>query len=90
MCIRICYKINSTKSARYVHLMKIDGAQSCLRVCMCIEFVIQVLKQKNAHVYFQVGWYIKVEGIVGCCFAHTFWRSSSSCDFVLHDLLKTD
>ena len=25
------------------------------RMCMCIEFVIQVLKQKNAHVSFPVG-----------------------------------
>ena len=26
---------------------KIDGAQNCSRMCMCIDFVIQVLKQKN-------------------------------------------
>ena len=27
-------------------------------MCMCIEFVIQVLKQKNAHVSFLLGWYM--------------------------------
>ena len=35
--------------------IQIDGAQDFSRVCMCIEFVIQVLKQKNAHVSFPVG-----------------------------------
>ena len=34
---------------------KIDGAQNYLRMCKCIEFVIQVLKQKNARVSFPVG-----------------------------------
>ena len=34
---------------------KIDSAQNSPRMCMCIEFVIQVLKQKNAHVSFPVG-----------------------------------
>ena len=34
---------------------KIDGAQSFSRMCMCIEFIIQVLKQKNARVCFPVG-----------------------------------
>ena len=39
------------KSAGYVcQIQKPDGAQTCLRMCMCIEFVIQVLEQKNAHV----------------------------------------
>ena len=32
-----------------------DGAQNVSRMCMCIEFVIQVLKQRNAHVSFPVG-----------------------------------
>ena len=34
---------------------KIDGAQNFARMCMCIESIIQVLKQKNAHVSFPVG-----------------------------------
>ena len=34
---------------------KIDGAQNFSRMCMCIEFVIQVLKQENAHISFPVG-----------------------------------
>ena len=34
---------------------KIDGAQNFSGMCMCIEFVIQVPKQKNAHVSFPVG-----------------------------------
>ena len=33
---------------------KIDGAQKCSRICMCIEFLVQVLKQKKAHVSFPV------------------------------------
>ena len=33
-----------------VHLIQIHGAQNCSCMCMCIEFVIQVPKQKNAHV----------------------------------------
>ena len=28
-------------------------------VCMCIEFIIQVPKQKNAHVSFLLGWYFE-------------------------------
>ena len=46
----------SANSARYVYLIRIDGAQNCSRMCMCIEFLIQVLKQKNAHVFFLLGW----------------------------------
>ena len=35
---------------------KINGAQNVSRMCMCMEFVvIQVLKQKNAHVSLPVG-----------------------------------
>ena len=34
---------------------KIDGAQNSSRMFMCIEFVIQVLKQKNAHLSCPVG-----------------------------------
>ena len=36
---------------------RIDGAQNLSRMCMCIEFVIQVLKvkQKDAHVSLPVG-----------------------------------
>ena len=33
----------------------IDGAHNFLRMRMCIQFVIQVPKQKNAHVSFPVG-----------------------------------
>ena len=36
-------------------LFKIDGAQICSRLCMCIEFAIQVSKQKSARVLFPVG-----------------------------------
>ena len=28
-------------------------------MCMCIEFLIQVLEQKNAHICLLLGWYIK-------------------------------
>ena len=56
MCIHICCKINSCEKVEVcVAKLKIDGAQNCSRMCMCIEFVIQVLKQKNAHVSFPVG-----------------------------------
>ena len=34
---------------------RIDGAQMFSRIRMCIEFVIQVPQQKNAHVSFPVG-----------------------------------
>ena len=35
---------------------KFDGAQDFARMCMCIEFLIQVLKHKNAHEFFLLGW----------------------------------
>ena len=59
-CFHICLFVSvttqiSAKSASYVHLIQIHGAQKSSRVWMCIEFVIQVIKQKNAHVYFPVG-----------------------------------
>ena len=34
----------------HVHLIQLDGAQNFSRMCMCIEFLIQVPKQKSAHV----------------------------------------
>ena len=40
---------------RYVYLIQIDDAQNVSHMCMCIEFVIQVPKQKNAHVSLSVG-----------------------------------
>ena len=43
--------------------IKIDGALNCSRMCMCMEFVIQVLKQKKAHVSFLLGWYEFSESI---------------------------
>ena len=38
-----------------MYLIQIDGAQNVSRMCMCIELVIQVPRQKNAHVSFPVG-----------------------------------
>ena len=55
MCFHTCYNIKPSKSAGYVYLIQIDAAQTFSRMCMCIEFVIQVPKQKNAHVSFPVG-----------------------------------
>ena len=37
-------------------LIQIDGAESVGRMCMCIGFLIQVLKQKNAHAFVLWGW----------------------------------
>ena len=34
---------------------KTEGAKNFSRMCMCIEFVIQGPKEKNAHVSFPVG-----------------------------------
>ena len=42
---------------RHVYLIQIDGAQYFSCMCMCIECLLQVLKQKNAHVFFLWGWY---------------------------------
>ena len=49
MCISVTRSINA-ESASYVYLIETDGAQNFSCVCMCIEFVLQVLKQKNAYV----------------------------------------
>ena len=50
-------KINSEKGATYVYLIQIYGPQNCSRMCMCIEFLSQVLKtSKNAHVFLLLGW----------------------------------
>ena len=38
-----------------MYRIQIDGAQNSSRMCMCFEFVIQVLKQKSAHVSLPVG-----------------------------------
>ena len=47
ICIGICYKIYSVKRTVCVYLIQIDGAQTCSRMCMCIEFKIRVLKRKS-------------------------------------------
>ena len=39
----------------YVYLVHIDGALKFSRMCMDIEFLHQVLGQKDAHVIFTVG-----------------------------------
>ena len=38
-----------------MYLIQIGGAQNCLHMCMCIEFLLQVLNQKNTHMSFPVG-----------------------------------
>ena len=43
------------KGARYVYLIQVCGAQNFPHICMCIEFLIQVFKPKNAHACFPVG-----------------------------------
>ena len=49
--------IISEKGGRYMYLIQIDGAQK-FSVCTCINFLIQVLQQKSAHVLFLMGWYV--------------------------------
>ena len=43
------------KRARYARRIQSRWCSDFSRMCMCIEFVLQVLKQKNAHVSFPVG-----------------------------------
>ena len=40
----------------YVYLIQIDGAQNASGICMCIEFIIRVFKEKNVHVFFLLAW----------------------------------
>ena len=40
-----------------MYQIHIDSAQNFSRMCMCIEFLIQVLKQKHAHASLLLGWY---------------------------------
>ena len=40
--------------ARYVYPIPADGALILSRVCF--DFLIQVLKQKSAHLFFLLGW----------------------------------
>ena len=40
---------------RYAYQIQIDGAQNLSCMCMCMEFLIQVLRQKNARVFVPVG-----------------------------------
>ena len=42
--------MSSREEVRYVYLIQVDGAQS-FHVCECVDFLIQVSKQKNAHVF---------------------------------------
>ena len=44
------------KGGDYVYQIQIDGAQNCSCMCMCIEFLIEVLKRKNVHIFFLLGW----------------------------------
>ena len=76
------------KSTRYVYLIQIDGAQNCARMCMCIEFVIQVLKQKDAHVSFPVGMVMTLsQGAKDChdsmSYRQDFRRNVAPCTAVL-------
>ena len=49
----------AAKSASYVHLIQNRWCSEFLTyVGMCIEFVIQVSKQKTAHVFFLWEWYV--------------------------------
>ena len=51
VCICICYKAISCQKARGTCIwFKTDGAQNFSHMRIRIEFAIQVLKQKNAHV----------------------------------------
>ena len=34
-----------------MYLIDIDGAQKCSRMCICFEFLLQILRHKNAHVF---------------------------------------
>ena len=54
MCIRICDKKNSKKGAKYVYRVQIDSAQnfSCMR--MCLELLLQVLKQRMYSFFVEV------------------------------------
>ena len=53
------------KSPSYVHLIQNRRAQNVSRMCMCIEFVIQVAKQKNAHVFVGMVSILNCFGIYG-------------------------
>ena len=56
MYIRVCYKRNSCEKRELcVSNSKLMVLGNFARMCMCIEFVIQVSNQKNAHVCFPVG-----------------------------------
>ena len=50
-----------------------DGAQNYSRICMCIEFVIQGLKQKNAYVSLAVGKVIPIFSVHQ--FLHRHYRT---------------
>ena len=56
MCIRICYNINSCEKRRVCDSNSKSMVLRIFHVCvLCIEFVSQVGKHKNAHVSFPVG-----------------------------------
>ena len=60
MCICICCKMNYCEKREVC----VSNSKSMVltifsRMCMCIEFVSEVIKQKNAHVSFLVGMVIK-------------------------------
>ena len=67
ICIRIYYKINSSEEREVCAsdskpvVLRIVYVCACHNIkCMGIEFVIQVLKQKHAHVSFPVGMVSKI------------------------------
>ena len=63
MCIHICYKMNYCKKRKVCASNSKSMALGIFHLCVCIEFVIQVLKQKNAHVSFPIGMVGNCKGI---------------------------
>ena len=55
MCIRVGCEINSCEKHKICASKSKSMVLRIFHVCVCIEFVIQVLQQKNAHVSFPVG-----------------------------------
>ena len=45
------------KEAIYMYEAYMNGALRFSRMSMCIEILMQVSKQENAHVFIPVGWY---------------------------------
>ena len=65
VCNRICYKINDCKKRKVCVSNSKSIVLRIVHVCVCVwfKFVIQVLKQENAHVSFPVGMLVYDRGI---------------------------